>query len=177
MDNWKVIAEDVAKFVLALGQLPPEDGPLPTRRGTPMAQFDEAVQWGISQLNGVIDVDRARQVWRNALEPGEWLGDPAWVHGDLLPGNILIDQGRLSGIIDWSCAGVGDPACEAMLAEEFDRIPASQQRPHWIQVSFGLSGKGLRDGAVIRRGGKQHRHLRNRFGPVAKGLASPAELG
>jgi aminoglycoside phosphotransferase (APT) family kinase protein len=133
VDNWKVIAEDVAKFVLALGQLPPEDGPLPTRRGTPMAQFDEAVQWGISQLNGVIDVDRARQVWRNALEPGEWLGDPAWVHGDLLPGNILIDQGRLSGIIDWSCAGVGDPACEAMLAWS---LPTDARRVYRRALGF-----------------------------------------
>jgi aminoglycoside phosphotransferase (APT) family kinase protein len=34
----------------------------------------------------------------------------------LLPGNILIGKGRLSGVIDWSGAGVGDPACEAMLA-------------------------------------------------------------
>ena len=115
-DNWDVIAEDVAEFVLALEQLPTEDGPPPTRRGTPMAQFDEAVQWGISRLDGVIDVDRARLVWRSALEAGEWPGDPVWVHGDLLPGNILIGKSRLSGIIDWSGAGVGDPACEAMLA-------------------------------------------------------------
>ena len=81
-----------------------------------MAQYDAAVQWGISQLDGVIDVDRARYVWQCALGVGGWMGDPVWVHGDLLPGNILISNGRLSGIIDWSCAGVGDPACEAMLA-------------------------------------------------------------
>jgi aminoglycoside phosphotransferase (APT) family kinase protein len=81
-----------------------------------MAQHDEAVQWGISQLDGIIDVDRARHIWHNALEAGDWNGDPVWVHGDLLPGNILIGNNRLSGIIDWSGAGVGDPACEAMLA-------------------------------------------------------------
>ena len=116
VDNWNVIAEDVAEFVLALQHLPTQGGPPPIRRGTPMAQFDEAVQWGISQLGGVIELDRARHVWRSALEAGDWPGDPVWVHGDLLPGNILIGKGRLSGIIDWSCAGVGDPACEAMLA-------------------------------------------------------------
>jgi aminoglycoside phosphotransferase (APT) family kinase protein len=33
-----------------------------------------------------------------------------------LPGNILVGDGRLTGVIDWSCAGVGDPACEAMVA-------------------------------------------------------------
>jgi aminoglycoside phosphotransferase (APT) family kinase protein len=115
-DDWSVIAEDVAEFVLALEMIPPDGGPAPTRRGTPMAQFDEAVQWGIDQLVGVVDVDRARHVWRSALEAGDWPEDLVWVHGDLLPGNILVSNGRLSGIIDWSCAGVGDPACEAMLA-------------------------------------------------------------
>jgi aminoglycoside phosphotransferase (APT) family kinase protein len=75
VDNLDVIAEDVAEFVLALEQFPTEHGPPPTRRGTPMAQFDEAVQWGISQLDGIIDVDRARQVWRSALEAGDRPGD------------------------------------------------------------------------------------------------------
>lgn len=115
-DDLGATAEDVAEFVLALEQCSPEGGPPPTRRGTPMAQFDEAVQWGIDQLVGVVDVDRARHVWRSALEAGDWPEDLVWVHGDLLPGNILVSEGRLSGIIDWSCAGVGDPACEAMLA-------------------------------------------------------------
>ena len=69
----------VAEFVLALEHLPTEGGPLPTRRGTPMAQFDEAVQWGISQLDGVIDLDRARHVWQSSLKardcpPGPRLG-------------------------------------------------------------------------------------------------------
>lgn len=116
VSDWAVIAEAVAEFVLALEQRPSDGGPPPSRRGTPMAQYDEAVQRGISQLDGAIDVDRASQVWRSALDAGDWTGDPVWVHGDLLPGNILIDQDRLSGIIDWSGAGVGDPACEAMLA-------------------------------------------------------------
>jgi aminoglycoside phosphotransferase (APT) family kinase protein len=116
VDNWDVVAEGVAEFVLALEQVSPVGGPPPTRRGTAMAPYDEAVQWGIRQLDGVIDMDRARHVWQSALEAGDWTGDPVWVHGDLLPGNILIGDDRLSGIIDWSGAGVGDPACEAMLA-------------------------------------------------------------
>ena len=133
VDNWNVIAEGVAEFVLALQHLPTEGGPPPIRRGTPMAQFDEAVQWGISQLGGVIDLDRARHVWRSALEAGDWPGDPVWVHGDLLPGNILIGKGRLSGIIDWSCAGVGDPACEAMLAWS---LPSDARRIYRRTLGF-----------------------------------------
>lgn len=110
------LAEDVAQFVLALEQMPTKGGPEPTRRGTPMAQFDEAVQWGIRQLDGLVDVARAQRVWESALAAGDWPGESVWIHGDLLPGNILVINGRLSGVIDWSGAGVGDPACEAMLA-------------------------------------------------------------
>lgn len=114
--DWDAVAEGMAEFVLALEQHSPVGGPPPARRGTPMAQYDEAVQWAISRLDAIIDVDRARRVWHSAVEAGEWTGDPVWVHGDLLPGNILIENDRLSGIIDWGGAGVGDPACEAMLA-------------------------------------------------------------
>ena len=45
-----------------------------------------------------------------------WTGEPVWVHGDLLPGNIVVRDQRLAGVIDWSGLGVGDPACDGMLA-------------------------------------------------------------
>lgn len=35
-----------------------------------------------------------------------------WLHGDLLPGNLLVVDGRLSAVIDWGGLGVGDPACD-----------------------------------------------------------------
>jgi aminoglycoside phosphotransferase (APT) family kinase protein len=37
------------------------------------------------------------------------------VHGDLLPGNLLLRDGRLVGLIDFAEAGVGDPACDLMV--------------------------------------------------------------
>ena len=46
--------------------------------------------------------------------------DPApasgWLHGDLMPGNLLLREGRLSGIIDWGASGVGDPALDLLAA-------------------------------------------------------------
>src|SRR5262249_26790438 len=41
---------------------------------------------------------------------------PRWIHGDLAPGNLLVARSRLSGIIDFGCLGVGDPACDLMIA-------------------------------------------------------------
>jgi len=32
------------------------------------------------------------------------------VHGDLSPGNVLVEDGRISGIVDWDAAGCGDRA-------------------------------------------------------------------
>ncbi len=37
------------------------------------------------------------------------------VHGDLSPGNILVDRGQISGIIDWDAAGCGDRAFDLAL--------------------------------------------------------------
>jgi aminoglycoside phosphotransferase (APT) family kinase protein len=116
LDSWNGLAVDVAEFVLALERVPTAGGPEPRRRGTPMAQYDPAVQWGLDRVKGLIDVDLAARIWRSALDAGDWPHDPVWVHGDLLPGNLLVRDERLCGVIDWSGAGVGDPACDAMVA-------------------------------------------------------------
>ena len=34
------------------------------------------------------------------------------MHGDLLPGNLLVVDGRSSAVIDFGCLNVGDPACD-----------------------------------------------------------------
>jgi len=35
-----------------------------------------------------------------------------WLHGDLLPGNLIVSGGRLTAVIDFGALGVGDPACD-----------------------------------------------------------------
>ncbi len=42
----------------------------------------------------------------------EWDRPDVWVHGDLLPGNLLVADGRLSAVIDFGGLNVGDPACD-----------------------------------------------------------------
>lgn len=37
------------------------------------------------------------------------------VHGDLSPGNILVHQGHISGVVDWDAAGCGDRAFDLAL--------------------------------------------------------------
>ena len=117
VDQWDSFAATVAAFVLALEKVPvPVNGPTPRRRGGPLAAVDREATWAIGKLKGVMDVDRAAQVWQSAVDADAWKRDPVWVHGDLLPGNILVRDQQLVGVIDWSGLCVGDPACDAMLA-------------------------------------------------------------
>jgi aminoglycoside phosphotransferase (APT) family kinase protein len=50
------------------------------------------------------------------LRAPEWQRAPVWIHGDLDSRNLLVDNGRLSGVIDFGGLGVGDPACDVMVA-------------------------------------------------------------
>jgi aminoglycoside phosphotransferase (APT) family kinase protein len=42
-----------------------------------------------------------------------------WFHGDIATGNLLVRDGRLSAVIDFGTCGVGDPACDLVIAYTF----------------------------------------------------------
>lgn len=109
------LARDAARFVDALHRIDPTGGP-PASRGAPLATRDEPTREAIEALRGVIDVDGATAAWEAALGAPVWHGPPVWVHSDLLPGNLLVEQGRLSAVIDFGGLGLGDPACDLMVA-------------------------------------------------------------
>ncbi|MDQ4024899.1 MAG: phosphotransferase, partial [Actinomycetota bacterium] len=39
-----------------------------------------------------------------------------WFHGDFAPNNLLVDAGHLAGVLDFGLSGVGDPACDLVIA-------------------------------------------------------------
>ncbi len=39
-----------------------------------------------------------------------------WFHGDIAAGNLLTTHGELSAVIDFGTCGVGDPACDLVIA-------------------------------------------------------------
>jgi aminoglycoside phosphotransferase (APT) family kinase protein len=113
--DWADLVGPVAAFVIALQAVDTTGAPPAGTRAGPLASVDSPTRAAIEHLAATIDVARARAVWEEALAADPWAGPGVWVHGDLLPGNVLLRSGSLAGIIDWSAAGVGDPACEAML--------------------------------------------------------------
>jgi len=107
-------AVDLAAFVRALRQVDPTDAhPRPARsRGAPLAELDKDVRRSIAELGDRVDGDAALRSWQESLDAAAWDGGEVWVHGDLLPGNLLVVDGRLSAVIDFGCLNVGDPACD-----------------------------------------------------------------
>lgn len=113
------LAGEVARFAAVLHGLDTAGAPAAGRRGGPLGAADAGTRVAIARLGDAVDaVDAARAtaVWEDALAAGPWTGAPVWVHGDLLPGNVVARGGTLAGVIDWSACGAGDPACDAMLA-------------------------------------------------------------
>lgn len=114
------IAEDVARLLTALQRLDVPDPPSAGPRAGPLAAQDADLRQALVALDDEIDHDLALQVWTAAVHAPAWSRPPVWVHGDLLPGNLLVRAGRLTGVIDWAAAGVGDPACDLMVAWSLD---------------------------------------------------------
>ncbi|HEY7496685.1 MAG TPA: phosphotransferase, partial [Candidatus Tectomicrobia bacterium] len=70
----------------------------------------------IRALDGIRDTAAVTAAWEAALRAPAWHGPPVWIHGDISAGNLLAVQGRLSAVIDFGGLGVGDPACDLMIA-------------------------------------------------------------
>ncbi len=112
-------AIDLAQFITALQRIEPKGASLAAdanSRGAPLATRDAETREAIAALFGMIDADAALAVWEAALQAPEWDRAPVWFHGDLLPGNVLVEDGRMCAVIDFSILGIGDPACDLMIA-------------------------------------------------------------
>lgn len=118
-------ARALAQFLGALRRIDPTGGS-PGWRSGPLAGRDGDVRASIAALRGTLDTAALSAAWEAALEAPPWGGPPMWSHGDLLPGNLVVRRGRLSGVIDFGCAGVGDPACDAMAAWTFFSGPSRE---------------------------------------------------
>lgn len=115
-------AVDLAQFLKAFQSIDSTGGPLPGLhsfyRGGLLMTYDAEVRQALIALEGKIDVGTATKVWEEALAT-TWKGKPVWVHGDISAGNLLVQDGRLSAVIDFGQLAVGDPACDLAIAWTF----------------------------------------------------------
>jgi aminoglycoside phosphotransferase (APT) family kinase protein len=112
-------ALDLAGFLSALQSINTTDGPRPGQhnwyRGGTLRTYDGEFQRALTALDGHVDADQARKVWQSALD-AHWDGVESWFHGDVAQGNLLLNAGQLTAVIDFGTCGVGDPACDLAIA-------------------------------------------------------------
>lgn len=112
-------AAGVAGFLLALQACDavgaPAAGEHSWFRGAAPAHYDDETRRCLRVLEGRIDTAAAQAVWEAALE-ADWAGEPVWFHGDVAAGNLLVADGELAAVIDFGTSGVGDPACDLVIA-------------------------------------------------------------
>ncbi|TCO35999.1 aminoglycoside phosphotransferase (APT) family kinase protein [Kribbella steppae] len=120
--NLDDFARSIAEFIRALQSVDatggPEAGAHSFYRGAPPEYYHDETMEALAVLKGRIDTDLAREVWETALEM-PWDGPAVWFHGDIASGNLLVQNGRLSAVIDFGTSGVGDPACDLVIAYTF----------------------------------------------------------
>jgi aminoglycoside phosphotransferase (APT) family kinase protein len=124
-----LLAKDLAGFVTAMRSIDLPGAPT-AHRGGAVGLLDTEIRAAIEQLRAIpqegIDCDAVTAVWEDALRAPDWDGPPVWLHADLMPGNLLVDAGRLTAVIDFGCLGMGDPACDLFPA--WNLLPADARQ-------------------------------------------------
>ncbi|WP_327242515.1 aminoglycoside phosphotransferase family protein [Streptomyces sp. NBC_01320] len=121
----ELLACDLAEFIRAMRNTHVEGGPS-AYRGAPLATVDAETRAAIEELrhsDELFDADAAVAAWQDALAAPSWSAAPQWAHSDLMPSNLLVARGRLTAVIDFATAGVGDPACDLIPA--WNLLPSS----------------------------------------------------
>jgi aminoglycoside phosphotransferase (APT) family kinase protein len=80
-------------------------------RGGDLRLLDEWTQTCFEQSERLLDVPLLRRMW-SAFRVLPRESRDVMTHGDLIPGNVLVRDGRLAGVIDVGGLGPADPALD-----------------------------------------------------------------
>lgn len=132
IDDLARSASDLAAFIGALQRIDTSGAPRPGQgnflRGAPLERFDRDFRARLSLLGNEVDAEAVTANWEAALHAPAWQRPPVWVHGDLDVRNLLVRDGKLSGVVDFGCLGAGDPACDVAAAW---KVLPSEARGHF----------------------------------------------
>jgi aminoglycoside phosphotransferase (APT) family kinase protein len=103
---------DLGRFLRGLHLPAPAEAPPNPYRGVPLSDRDQAIRDRLAQVGAVVESDTALACWEDALGAAEHAGAPVWLHGDLHPGNVIVEGGRISGVVDFGDITAGDPATD-----------------------------------------------------------------
>jgi aminoglycoside phosphotransferase (APT) family kinase protein len=84
-------------------------------RGGNLRSHDEWLDTCFARSGQIVDVPRLRRLWRRLRQLPRTTSD-VMTHGDLVPGNVLVRDGRLAGILDVGGLKPADPALDLVAA-------------------------------------------------------------
>jgi aminoglycoside phosphotransferase (APT) family kinase protein len=108
-------ARSLGGFLVALHVAAPSNAPVNPFRGVPLEQRTDRLHAAVETLAGVIDGPAVVALWAK-LVTAPASATAVWVHGDLHPANILVNAGKIAGVIDFGDITSGDRATDLAVA-------------------------------------------------------------
>lgn len=110
-EGGSAMVASLADAVLGLRSMAPVGAPSPAALDA--RADDEQTRPRVEALRSRAALD----AWDAAVTLGPDPAPPSgWVHGDLMPANIIVVGEQVHGILDWGASGVGDPALDLLAA-------------------------------------------------------------
>lgn len=106
----------MARFLRALHRPAPDDAPRNPWRGVSLAARGGLLREHLAAIPSGVDHAAVIKTWERLRGTTGWKGAALWIHGDLHPGNLLVRDGRLAGVLDFGDVTRGDPATDLSIA-------------------------------------------------------------
>ncbi|GGQ54345.1 aminoglycoside phosphotransferase family protein [Streptomyces asoensis] len=87
-----------------------------TGRGGDLRPHDTWMETCFGRSEQLLDVPRLRRIWATLRDLPRGAADDVMAHCDLIPGNVLVSAGRLTGVLDVGGFGPADPALDLVSA-------------------------------------------------------------
>ena len=101
-----------------------------TNRGGDLRAHDAWMEVCLDRSTELLDVPALRRLW-SVLRDLPRAAPDVMTHGDLIPGNVLVQGGRLAGLIDVGGFGPADPALDLVAGWHLlDAVPRQAFREH-----------------------------------------------
>jgi aminoglycoside phosphotransferase (APT) family kinase protein len=110
-------------------------------RGGHLPDHDEWMNLCFAESEGLLDVVTMRAMWAELRTLPE-VDDDVMCHGDLTPPNVLVDGGRLVGVLDTGGFAAADPALD--LVSVWHLLDSAQRDV--VRTALGCSGVQWRRG-------------------------------